>query len=84
MAYIKADNGQEQEHFDYLEELRQSGETNMYGAAPYLGHAFGLDREEACAVLGKWMRLHSDSKRALDKPVTKQRPHRVVSRFEET
>lgn len=25
-----------QKYFDYLERLRQSGETNMYGAAPYL------------------------------------------------
>ena len=25
-----------QKYFDYLERLRQSGETNMYGAVPYL------------------------------------------------
>lgn len=29
-----------QKYFDYLERLRQSGETNMYGAAPYLQEEF--------------------------------------------
>ena len=83
MSYIKADNSQEQKHFDYLEELRQSGDTNMFGASPYLQHAFGLDRKEASAVLSKWMKLHSDPARVMSKPVTKQKAHRLVSRFEE-
>ena len=29
-----------QKYFDYLEQLRQSGETNMYGAVPYLQEEF--------------------------------------------
>ncbi len=29
-----------QKYFDYLERLRQSGETNMYGAVPYLQEEF--------------------------------------------
>lgn len=29
-----------QKYFDYLERLRQSGETNMYGAASYLQGEF--------------------------------------------
>ena len=29
-----------QKNFGYLERLRQSGETNMYGAAPYLQEEF--------------------------------------------
>ena len=29
-----------QKYFDYLERLRQSGETNMYGTAPYLQEEF--------------------------------------------
>lgn len=32
MAYIKSNDPIEQEYFDYLEELRQSGDTNMWGA----------------------------------------------------
>lgn len=43
------------EMFDYLEELRNSGETNMFGAGPYLEARFGLSRTEARDVLLKWM-----------------------------
>lgn len=43
------------EYFEYLEELRKSGETNMFGAAPYLQQEFGLDRREARAILMEWM-----------------------------
>ena len=32
-AYIKGESYQK--YFDFLEKLRQSGETNMYGAAPW-------------------------------------------------
>lgn len=39
----------------FLENLRRSGATNMFGAAPYLEAAFGLDRKEARKVLTEWM-----------------------------
>ena len=39
----------------YLERLRRSGITNMYGAAPYLQKAFGLTLDEACDILADWM-----------------------------
>lgn len=39
----------------YLEELRRSGVTNMFGATPYLMEAFGLDKSEAMKILGDWM-----------------------------
>lgn len=44
------------ECFDYLEELRQSGVTNMYGARPYLMDAFDLDKREAGRILSLWMK----------------------------
>lgn len=43
------------EEFLFLNQLRFSGETNMFGAAPYLQAEFGLDRHEAKAVLMEWM-----------------------------
>ena len=43
------------EYFDYLELLRKSGVTNMFGAAPYLQQEFGLDRREARTILKQWM-----------------------------
>lgn len=45
-------------YFDYLEKLRQSGETNMFGAALYLQREFSeLRRAEAAnTVLLAWFR----------------------------
>lgn len=43
------------EYYVYLEELRQSGVTNMFGATPYLREEFGLGRREAIKILGSWM-----------------------------
>ncbi|QOR55567.1 MAG: hypothetical protein UMS36scaffold28_57 [Phage 59_13] len=44
-----------QEMFEYLDELREQGITNMYGAGPYLQKEFLLDRQTARAVLQEWM-----------------------------
>ena len=43
----------------YLENLRRSGVTNMYGAAPFLQEAFGLSRREATIILADWMRNYN-------------------------
>jgi hypothetical protein len=44
-----------QEEFEYLAELRLSGVTNMFGAAPYLQDEFGIDKHEAVNILKLWM-----------------------------
>jgi len=44
-----------EEYFEYLNLLRESGVTNMFGAAPYLQEAFDLSKTEARAILGEWM-----------------------------
>ena len=45
------------EHLDYLDILRESGITNMYGARPYLMNAFGeLSKGEAGEILQYWMK----------------------------
>ena len=43
------------QYFDYLEILRKSGVTNMFGAAVYLQRDFGLSRQESRDILLKWM-----------------------------
>ena len=43
---------------DYLESLRKSGETNMFGAGVYLEGKFGLSRQDAKKVLLEWMQSH--------------------------
>jgi len=50
--------------FEYLDELRESGITNMFGASPYLQERFGFSRYDANRFLTKWMETfnerHSD------------------------
>lgn len=47
--------------FIFLDNLRDSGRINMFGAAPYLQQAFGLDKREARQVLREWMDSFSRS-----------------------
>lgn len=54
------DDKQKEEIFIYLEELRQSGKTNMYGAAAYIMGDFFLDRTEAQKILSEWMRRYDE------------------------
>lgn len=44
------------EYWIFLEKLRRSGVTNMYGAIPYIQEAFDLDYEMAKKVLLDWMK----------------------------
>ena len=44
-----------EEYFEYLDALRESGVTNMFGAGAYLENHFGLDRYEARDILFEWM-----------------------------
>jgi hypothetical protein len=39
------------EYFAYLDDLRASGVTNMFGARPYVEEEFGLSKAEATKVL---------------------------------
>ena len=41
--------------FEFLNRLRESGETNMFGASPYLACAFDLPKREASKILMEWM-----------------------------
>jgi len=45
-----------EEHKVFLDDLRESGVTNMFGAAPYLQEEFGLDRRDAKDILIEWMK----------------------------
>ena len=45
----------EKEIFYFLNDLRESGRTNMFGASPYIESKFGIDKYEARKILAKWM-----------------------------
>ena len=46
----------EKEIIEYLENLRESGITNMFGAGIFLQEEFGLGKLEAREFLLKWMK----------------------------
>lgn len=41
--------------FEFLNRLRESGETNMFGASPYLADEFNLPKRDAGKILTEWM-----------------------------
>jgi len=44
------------EHITYLDNLRDSGITNMFGATRYLEDEFDLSQIEAREILKYWMK----------------------------
>lgn len=46
----------EKEVMEFLNILRDSGATNMFGAAPYVEEEFGIDKKEARRILSLWMK----------------------------
>lgn len=53
----------------YLEWLRRTGQTNMFGAVPYLINEFGFDEKEAIRILSDWMQnYNSDDYPVVIKP----------------
>ena len=43
------------EHMEYLDELRESGVTNMMGAGIYIERQFTVSRKMAKDILHYWM-----------------------------
>lgn len=50
----------ENEVFEFLDELRESGITNMFGARPYIVRKFHVESDEAGKLLTKWMRTFGE------------------------
>ncbi len=48
------------EHLQFLDELRDSGVTNMYGAVGYVQDEFNIPMVEARAILTYWMESYSE------------------------
>ncbi len=47
-------------YYEYLDELRASGDTNMYGAGAYLEAEFDLEKKESANILTDWMDTFSE------------------------
>lgn len=49
-----------EEHLNFLDSLRKSGVTNMFGATPYIQDAFPeLSKKQATKALSYWMKTFS-------------------------
>lgn len=46
--------------FTYLDNLRESGITNMFGSAPYVAEEFDVNIREARELVSEWMRTFSE------------------------
>lgn len=51
---------QNYKYYDYLEELKKSRKTNMYGAVGYLADKFNLHKDEARIILSEWMANYAE------------------------
>jgi len=49
-----------EEHLIYLDGLRESGVTNMYGAGEFLEQRYDIESKEAREILGYWMKSYGD------------------------
>jgi len=50
-----------EDHLIYLDNLRESGITNMFGARPYLINAYReLSKKDASEILTYWMKTFSE------------------------
>ena len=53
-------------HLEYLDDLRESGETNMFGARPYLMNEFPeLEADEAGKIVSYWMKTFGERHKAV-------------------
>lgn len=56
-AIIERPEVVDDEHLLYLDELRESGQTNMFGAGSYLQDEFNIEKhKEASVILRYWMK----------------------------
>ena len=49
-----------QEVFEFLDKLRNSGATNMFGAGVYVQRKFRLSNKQSKDLLVEWMETYSD------------------------
>ena len=50
----------EENIFEYLDKLRESGVTNMWGASTYIEKEFDVSRRESGDLLVKWMKTFTE------------------------
>ena len=51
------------EHLEYLDDLRESGEINMFEAGEYIEDEFNISKDEARTIIMYWMKSFGDKNR---------------------
>jgi len=59
----QVETARQQEAFAYLDDVRESGLTNMMAGPRLLHETFGLDRDEARAYFQAWTQSFEDGDR---------------------
>jgi len=44
----------------FLDDLRETGAINMFGAAPYVAETFGVSKHEARDLVKNWMETFAE------------------------
>ena len=73
----KLEEGVVKDMFIFLNDLRDSGVTNMFGAAPYLQKEFGIDQKSAREVLANWMQSFSENLDYKDRKLSHEEEDRL-------
>ena len=61
---MKRDSFIEDEYLEFLDDLRESGDTNMFGARPFLQDEYPeLSPKEAGTVVSYWMKTFGNENR---------------------
>ena len=63
------------EHLRFLDALRESGQTNMFGAAPYIADLFEIPMQQARKILTYWMRTFTTRKQKAGPQTGKENNH---------
>ena len=58
-SVLKSKEYSMEEYFEFLDDLRETGDINMFGAAPHLAAMFDLDKYESREILSAWMKERS-------------------------
>ena len=68
----ETNHGAEEKHLIYLDSLRESGVTNMFGAGTYLRERFSVTKMESHAILHYWMETFEERQKAIKAEAKKE------------
>lgn len=63
MQHKKIPDALKPEHLTFLDDLRESGVTNMFGSIPHLTAQFPMGTGDAIKILQHWMDTFSERQR---------------------